>query len=244
MDLGEEAKRAFDEVLESRGKVNILIAGRTGVGKSTLVNAVFQGKLAETGQGRPVTSNTRKITKEGVPVSIFDTRGLELAVFRDTLGALESLVTSRRTLPDPHRHIHVAWVCITEDSRRVEEAETLLVELFAQYIPVIAVITKARADQGFKRIAQDLLPKARNVVRVRVLEEQLDDGHVLAPMGLQELVELTMEVVPEGQKDAFAAAQKVSIDLKKVGPKWRLRAPLRWQWLRLPPLFHFRMQPF
>jgi len=82
-------------------------------------------------------------------------------------------------------------------------------------MPVLGVITKARADQGFKRIVQDLLPEAKNIVRVRVLKEEFDDGHILAPMGLQNLVELTMEVVPEGQKNAFAAAQKVSLELKK-----------------------------
>ncbi len=211
VNLGEEAKKAFDEVLRSRGRVNILIAGRVGVGKSTLVNAVFQGRLAETGQGRPITPNTREITKEGIPVSIFDTRGLELTGFKDTLGALESLVKSRRAEPDPHRHIHVAWICIAEDLRRVEEAESSLVTLLALYMPVLGVITKARADQGFKRIVQDLLPEAKNIVRVRVLKEEFDDGHILAPMGLQNLVELTMEVVPEGQKNAFAAAQKVSL---------------------------------
>jgi len=49
--------------------VNILIAGRTGVGKSTLINAVFQGNFATTGQGRPVTQSTREIKKEGIPLS-------------------------------------------------------------------------------------------------------------------------------------------------------------------------------
>lgn len=33
----------LDEALRERGRVNILIAGKTGVGKSTLINAVFKG---------------------------------------------------------------------------------------------------------------------------------------------------------------------------------------------------------
>ena len=41
------------------GRVNILVAGKTGVGKSTLINAVFRGELARTGAGKPVTSTTR-----------------------------------------------------------------------------------------------------------------------------------------------------------------------------------------
>ncbi len=56
-DFAELLKQKLEEALKQRGKVNIVIAGKTGVGKSTLVNAVFQGNLAETGDGRPVTQD-------------------------------------------------------------------------------------------------------------------------------------------------------------------------------------------
>ncbi|NJP04705.1 MAG: DUF697 domain-containing protein [Chloroflexaceae bacterium] len=213
--LVNEVEQALFDALSKRGRVNILIAGKTGVGKSTLINAIFQGQLATTGQGRPVTQNTREITKADIPISIFDTRGLEAAAFEETLDALEKLITLRRKNPDPQHHIHVAWVCIAEDLRRVEEAESRLVTMLARYIPVIGVITKARADQGFRAIVQELLPDARNVVRVRSIPEELDDGYMLKPMGLQQLVDVTMEVVPESQQNAFTAAQKVDMELKK-----------------------------
>ncbi|MCV5649681.1 50S ribosome-binding GTPase, partial [Escherichia coli] len=54
---------ALEKALKERGHINILIAGRSGVGKSTLINSVFQSSIAETGQGKPVTKNTREITK-------------------------------------------------------------------------------------------------------------------------------------------------------------------------------------
>jgi len=80
-NLGDIIEEAINKALKKRGVVNILIAGRTGVGKSTLVNAVFQGNFATTGQGRPITQNTREIKKEGIPLTLFDTRGLELEDF-------------------------------------------------------------------------------------------------------------------------------------------------------------------
>ncbi|MBL0605297.1 50S ribosome-binding GTPase [Aeromonas caviae] len=198
-----------------RGHISILIAGRSGVGKSTLINSVFQHKMAETGQGRPVTKNTREITKEGVPLTIFDTRGLEMSQFKETLSELEKLIKERATDRDSNRHIHVAWLCIQEDGRRVEEAEVDLHNMLARYMPVLTVITKARSDNGFKSEVQSLLPESRNVIRVRAIREEMDDGYVMESMGLESLIELTSEIVPEGKRKALAASQKANLNYKK-----------------------------
>lgn len=214
-DLWTEARRVWDETIKLRGRVNIIVAGRSGVGKSTLINAVFQGDLADTGQGRPVTQETREFTKEDIPITIFDTRGLEMERYRETIQGLVDLVLERRKEPDPMRHIHAAWVCISEESRRVEDGESHLVErLSALGLPVILVITKARADRGFKQEAWRLCPAAQQVVRVRALHEVDDEGHEYQPMGLDTLVAATVEAVPEGVRNAFVAAQKVSLQLK------------------------------
>jgi uncharacterized protein (DUF697 family)/predicted GTPase len=215
MDIAEEIRKRLEEEIKARGRVNVLIAGRSGVGKSTLINAIFQGNMAETGQGRPVTQATREITKEGIPVAIWDTRGLEMAAYKETIAELERLIRERAKDQDPSRHIHVAWLCIQEDGRRVEDAEIALHDMLAEYVPVIGVVTKARSDQGFRAEVQRLLPEAKNVVRVRALPEVFDDGHTIAPSGLSELVELTSEVLPGGMRKAFVAAQKASIDHKK-----------------------------
>ncbi|MDE0221279.1 MAG: DUF697 domain-containing protein [Spirochaetaceae bacterium] len=53
-------------------------------------------------------------------------------------------------------------------------------------------------------------------MRVRALSERFDDSDVvLPPMGLEELLDATTEVIPEAVQRAFAAAQKASIELKK-----------------------------
>lgn len=213
--LADEVRKQVEEAFRKRGRVNIVIAGRSGVGKSTLVNAVFHGRIAETGQGRPVTQEAREYTKDGIPVSILDTRGLEMAGYRESLKQLEDLVRERSRDPDPMRHLHVAWLCISEDSRRVEEGDSEVAEMLARYMPVLAVITKARSDQGFRAEVQRLLPQARNVMRVRALAETDDEGNTLQPRGLLELVDATMELVPESQRNAFAASQRVSIEQKR-----------------------------
>ncbi|KPQ06663.1 MAG: hypothetical protein HLUCCX10_17720 [Algoriphagus marincola HL-49] len=191
------------------------MAGKTGVGKSTLINAVFQGNFATTGQGKPVTKETREIKKDGIPLRLYDTRGLELKEYKETFKELESFVKNKNNDSNPLNHIHMAWICIDESSRRIEDAEIELCNLLSNHMPVIAVITKASSDEGFRIKVQNLLKQAKNVIRVNSVAKTLDDGYVIKPSGLIELVDLAMEIIPEAQKSAFAAAQRVNIQQKK-----------------------------
>ena len=215
LDLLNLLKAEIDKAGHEMGVCNVLIAGRTGVGKSTLINSIFNGRMAGTGQGKPVTKTTRFITKEGVPLGIWDTRGLEMEDFEETLDELTRLVERRAADPDPGSHIHVAWLCVHEGGRRVEDAERNLCRMLAQHVPALGVITKARRDAGFRAQVQDLLPEAANVVRVRAIRETDDDGNTLDPMGLGDLVEATVELLPEGTRRAFTAAQGVSMRHKR-----------------------------
>lgn len=214
-NLHDSVNSAVEDALKSRGVANILLAGKTGVGKSTLLNAIFRDDFAETGQGRPVTEHTRKFTKKGVPVSIYDTRGLEIKDYKNVINELDGLVKDLNSDEDPQKHIHVCWLCVSEGSRRIEDAEVELANAMAdRNIPVIVVITKAQSDDGFRNKAKELIPIARNHIRVNSIPTILDGGYIIQTHGLDKLVSLTMEVIPEGQKKAFAAAQKVSLDSK------------------------------
>ncbi|MNG01328.1 hypothetical protein D3C84_843020 [compost metagenome] len=73
---------------------------------------MFRGQLAKTGSGTPVTQQIEEITKEGHPITIIDSKGLELKDYATILKDLESFLELRAGHHDENKHIHAAWICI------------------------------------------------------------------------------------------------------------------------------------
>jgi uncharacterized protein (DUF697 family)/predicted GTPase len=202
---------------ERLGHANILISGQTGVGKSTLINAVFRVPLAEVGTGKPVTKTVRRYDVAGVPVTIYDTPGIELGhakkdVIRDYL---KTIADSRKGGPD--NVIHVAWYCIDAGQTRVQSYDVEIVRALAAEVPVILVLTQCidedRAAALEHVIAAEKLPIAGSPIRT-LARERTVAGHTIAPYGLEELVERTNDILPEAVRRAFTNAQGVVIRLK------------------------------
>lgn len=212
---------AISTATRGAGRVNILVTGKTGVGKSTLINAVFRGDLAKTGAGKPVTQTTQEFSRPGHPLTIIDTRGLEVGDYARSRQQLADLIRERSLAEDQDRHLHVAWLCIQDSSHRVEDAEIELCALLADAgIPVITVLTKARKNSPFQQEAEKLLPRARQVVAVRALPERIEELDAdLPPMGLDALIEATAQYIPESQQRAYANAlstrNKKALEVKK-----------------------------
>ncbi len=202
---------------ERLGHANILISGQTGVGKSTLINAVFRVPLAEEGTGKPVTKNVQRYDVAGVPVTIYDTPGIELGhakkdVIRDYVKTISG---SRKGVPD--RVIHVAWYCIDAGQTRVQDYDGEIIRALAAEVPVILVLTQCidedRADALERAIAAENLPIEGSPIRTLARERRVA-GHTIPPRGLEELVERTNDILPEAVRRAFTNAQGVVIRLK------------------------------
>ena len=209
--LAEAAKH-----LRTLGTVNILVAGQTGVGKSTLVNGVFGSPFAVTAAGEPVTQHAEWHTSDKVPLRILDTRGLEAKDYLATLTAMRAAIESSRAQDDERNQLHIGWVCIAAPSSRVQECEVDIVRLLNRYdIPAIVVLTKDDDDDEFAALVTQIMGKRNanvfGVVQVRALAK----GRRPA-VGLHELVAATFTALPDAHRAAFAAAQKVNRELNKA----------------------------
>lgn len=209
-DIQSQIDDAIRDAIKGSGKVNIIVAGKTGVGKSTLINSVFRGELAKTGSGQPVTQRIEEISKEGHPIVIIDSKGLELKDYDKIIGELSEEISERSQHHDENKHIHVAWLCIHEDGRRIEEAEQNLCKMLEEKnIPVVVAITKARSDNGFREQVRNALPTVKDVISVRAIAEQIeDDGDTitLKEKGVNELINATALLLPDAKQRAYANA--------------------------------------
>ncbi|SQB61071.1 tRNA modification GTPase TrmE [Clostridium perfringens] len=231
-----EAFNRIEKELNNMDKANILIVGKTGAGKSTLINSVFRAEMAETGTGRPVTQHLKKISKEGIHVNLYDTKGLELnetvqaEIKKEILDEIEKCNDLCIRNDSKAELIHACWYCIDGSVRRCEETDIDWINDIAEKVPVIVVVTKGfpkKDAREFRKKIENLNLNCRAIVPVLAekyedRDEEEDDEVVIIPSyGLDKLVDVTLEVLPEGVRKAFNNAQKVSLDKKvSAARKW------------------------
>ena len=223
--VAQEAIDAISEKIKNLNTLNIIVAGKTGVGKSTLINAVFRDKLAETGMGKPVTDHMRKISKKGIPLAIYDTKGFELGkeVQQQVKQEVMETISKGLATQDINKAIHCIWYCINTASNRVEPEEIeWLKELSKEnqitQVPIIVVLTQSFSKKNADAMRKMILNENLDVVQVvPVLAEdyEIDEEYVAKSYGLDVLIHVMGEALPDELMDTLQNVQIASLAEKK-----------------------------
>ena len=141
----EEFKRKVDGLgRDDLPTANIMVAGITGTGKSTLLNAVFGAEVAATGKGRPVTEQIDEYQSADIPIHIWDTVGLELdsEKTKESINAIRETIAQKAESKDQFDRVHAIWYCINSGSSRYQGAELDFIKnLHSIGVPFIIVLT-------------------------------------------------------------------------------------------------------
>lgn len=101
-------------------KGNILVIGNSGVGKSTLINAVLGDERAETGWGSTGTTGELKLySNDELPFNIIDSIGFEPSLINRTRAIRAVKRWSRESASDggEEKQINAIWYCVDGASR-------------------------------------------------------------------------------------------------------------------------------
>ena len=190
-------------------KLNIMIVGKTGVGKSTLLNSLFGENLALTGSGEPITEKIHKFETEGFPISIYDTPGMELDgkhsaenLLNDITGQIQKMMQCN----DTEQAIHCVLYCINAASSRIEKAEMDFLQKLTESTsqcntPVILVLTQAFSEKKtgeMTAMLRNIRLPIRGIIPVLAQDYEIGGGFpTIKAYGLDKLVDVMSDVLPE-----------------------------------------------
>lgn len=223
--VAEDCIKAINDKVNNLNTLNIIVAGKTGVGKSTLINGVFRENLVETGMGKPITTHMRKISKKDFPLNIYDTRGFELGKDAQKEVKNEILDTIRKGMAskDINEVIHCIWYCINTASNRVEPEEIQWLKDFAEenkvtQVPVIIILTQSFSKKKAQEMRNLILDENLDVIQVLpvlAMDYEIDEEYIAKAYGLDTLIRVMSEVLPGELQDTLQNVQKASLEEKK-----------------------------
>ena len=159
---------------------NFVILGKSGAGKSSLINYFFDKQVSKVGQGKPVTGkefDKYNLKESNLEINIYDSWGIEAGKTNEWTNYLKQFISSRKS-ENISSWIHTAVYSISAESTRLEVFEKEIINiLIEEELNPIIVVTKSDLDSKFLKSIKNEYPKL-SVVPVCNVEMQVGLGSV------------------------------------------------------------------
>lgn len=190
--------------------LNIIVVGRSGVGKSTLINSVLGIEIAKTGIGRSITRKIQVCTKDNSHLTLIDTPSIELAMNKEVKlkNEIQNIIKQREQTNDINQFIHCIWHCIRSQTENIDEMEKQFLSIFDN-IPIIIVLTRSYEESSINKMIKRIKIQKINfqrIVPVLAKDEIFDDFSppiVKNSYGLHELINFTACIFPNDIKKIY-----------------------------------------
>ena len=209
----------------------VLLIGKSGVGKSTLINNLLQlteEQMAKTGVGNFQTIDIKEYKSDFVPfLRLVDTRGIEINKdfgINEIQKEAENYIKKQYNTNNINNFVQCIWYCIT--GNRFEDIEIeLLINLRKTYynnkIPIIIVYTQASDDEMIEQMNKYIKSKNLDIKFINILAQRKKfHGKYVEAFGLKELIRETLNRCKQalkGENDNEIGTEMGTIITQKIG---------------------------
>lgn len=195
--------------LNSPIQCNILLLGRTGAGKSSFANYLFEEDVFRTGSGEPVTGwennfQNYPLNIKDITVNVYDSVGLETDNFEEWENQLTSFLDETNIQQtNANQLLHTTYYVINAASSRLlaQEAE-ILESFYKKYkIPTFVILTNCdiSSEDKISAIESEITNLSLESIRVCSISRNTRGGGKQACFGrdkaIQKMLESSYELV-------------------------------------------------